>query len=291
MSVGVSPRAGLVVAGLGGLSLVAVLAGVVICQLSGIPSGLWVRNLAAWAVGGVAALGLWRGGAWVFPAALCVAVVLMGASFLGPEQMGVHRWVSAGPVSLNVAMLTLPAALVSLAWAGRKLLWPWGLALAIVVMLAMQPDRSQVAAFGAGVIWLALRGGQGVVVRLATAVGVVIAIVAAWLRPDPLQPVPEVEEILLLGYAVAPALAVAAFTSLLAFSLAPAALTLKRAPLARRAGEALSVYLLVSIAMPFVGAYPVPLTGIGMSPILGAWLAIGVLACLIVAEGNNSRAL
>lgn len=30
--------------------------------------------------------------------------------------------------------------------------------------------------------------------------------------------------------------------------------------------------------MPLVGAFPVPLTGMGMSPILGFWLGIGVLS-------------
>jgi hypothetical protein len=52
----------------------------------------------------------------------------------------------------------------------------------------------------------------------------------------------------------------------------------------------LSLYFLISAAMPFVGAYPVPLVGIGMSPILGAWLATGVLACLVVSERDGRQA-
>ncbi|RYG38108.1 MAG: hypothetical protein EON93_02625 [Burkholderiales bacterium] len=292
MPVSVVPRAGLVMAVLGGLSLAAVLAGIVVCQLSGIPAAVWLRNLAAWVIGGIAAYFLSRGGSWVFPAALGLAALLTASSFLGPEQMGVHRWISAGPVSLNVAMMTLPAALASLAWLGRTRVWPWFVALAIIGVLAMQPDRSQAAAFGVGVIWLVLRGDQKVLTRVAVTAVAALAIAAAWMQPDPLMPVPEVEEILLLAYAVAPALAVVAFASLLLFSVAPGVLMRKGATVGRRAGEVLSVYFLISAAMPFVGAYPVPLVGIGMSPIIGAWLATGVLACLIAAEktaGGGAR--
>ncbi|HOY79122.1 MAG TPA: hypothetical protein PLN33_15005, partial [Hyphomonadaceae bacterium] len=264
--------------------------GVVICVLNGIPAAVWGRNLAAWMVGGIAACLLWRGGTWVFISALGGAVLLMGCSFLGPEQMGVHRWVNAGPVSLNVAVMMLPAALVALAWLGRGRVWPWGLALVLLVMLAMQPDRSQALAFGVGVIWLALRDDQKLSMRLVTGSVAALTIAGALLRPDPLAPVPEVEEILLLGYAIAPALAVAAAVALLVFALAPAVLTLKGAPIVRRAGEVLSLYFLISAAMPFVGAYPVPLVGIGMSPILGAWLATGVLACLVVSERDGRQA-
>lgn len=289
MFVRVTSRAAPLVAMLGGLSVAAVVAGVAICQLNGVPAVVWGRNLAAWAVGAIVACLLWRGGTWVFAAMLGVAVLGMGFSLLGPGQMGVHRWVNAGPVSLNVAMMMLPGALVALAWLGRVRVWPWGLALVVLLLLAMQPDRSQATAFGAGMIWLVLRGDQKLVVRMATAVVAVVAIVGAWLQPDPLAPVPEVEEILLIGYAVAPALAVAAAVTLLLFALGPAVLTLKETPTVRRAGEALSFYFVISAVMPFVGAYPVPLVGVGMSPVLGAWLAIGGLACLVVAERNGRQ--
>ena len=32
--------------------------------------------------------------------------------------------------------------------------------------------------------------------------------------------------------------------------------------------------------MPFLGAFPAPLLGLGMSPIIGAWLGVGLLAGL-----------
>src|SRR5690606_33025914 len=54
----------------------------------------------------------------------------------------------------------------------------------------------------------------------------------------------------------------------------------------RRAGEALTIYFLICTAMPFAGAYPVPLVGMGMSSILGAWLAVGLLACCVITPSS-----
>ena len=58
------------------------------------------------------------------------------------------------------------------------------------------------------------------------------------------------------------------------------------APANRLMGQALSVYFLVAAVMPFVGAYPVPLVGVGVGPVLGSWLAIGAFsaACSIAEK-------
>ena len=44
------------------------------------------------------------------------------------------------------------------------------------------------------------------------------------------------------------------------------------------AGGALSLCLAAWAVTPLFGAFPVPLVGVGMSPILGAWLGVGLLA-------------
>ena len=44
------------------------------------------------------------------------------------------------------------------------------------------------------------------------------------------------------------------------------------------AAAALAIYFLAISPKPLVGAFPVPLAGMGMSPILGFWLGIGVLS-------------
>lgn len=47
---------------------------------------------------------------------------------------------------------------------------------------------------------------------------------------------------------------------------------------ARPASVALSAYFVGAFVAPALGAYPVPLVGMGMSPILGFWLGTGALA-------------
>jgi hypothetical protein len=46
---------------------------------------------------------------------------------------------------------------------------------------------------------------------------------------------------------------------------------------AHSAALALFVYFLGCMLMPLCGAFPVPLVGMGMSPILGFWFGIGTL--------------
>lgn len=271
----------------GGLSLLAVAIGGWICAASGVPMALWVRNLAAWLVGALAAWALARtSGGRLFPVVAGAGILALAATLFSSGQLGVHRWIGLGPLAVNAAMLTLPAAVVALGALVRQTSWWWALALAGLVLLVLQPDASQATALGAALAWLATKAERSSLLRAAVLAGVVLLVAGAWLRPDPLRPAPEVEEILRLAYAVSPALAGPALASLILFSLAPGWLARDRTADEKLAGGALSLYLLVCAAMPFLGAFPVPLVGIGVSPVLGSWLGVGVLAVLSRAKAK-----
>jgi hypothetical protein len=92
-----------------------------------------------------------------------------------------------------------------------------------------------------------------------------------------LQPVAEVEEIVGLAFQVSPLIGSLALILLAAFAAVPATLTRPDARL-KLAGAALSLCLAAWAVTPLFGAFPVPLVGVGMSPILGAWLGVGLLA-------------
>lgn len=94
--------------------------------------------------------------------------------------------------------------------------------------------------------------------RIGISLFFVLAASFAWTRPDPLQSVPEVEGIIGLALTVSPLLAMFCIASL-------------------AAAIALFTCFLVCALMPLLGAFPVPLVGMGMSPILGYWLGIGTL--------------
>ena len=273
----------------GGLSFVAVAAGAWVCAQNAVPTGLWLRNLIAWVAGGMMAVGLARlSRRGPFPVVLAATALAVAASFLSRGQMGVHRWVSLGPLSINAAAVTLPAALVALAAIGRGTWWSWVLALACLAILVAQPDGSQATAFGAALAWIALRRNLGAAAKAAVLLSTTTLVAGAWLRPDPLQPVPEVEQILQLAYRISPAIGAVALGSLIMFALAPGLIAREGPVEASVAGEALSLYLLISALAPFIGAFPVPLVGVGLSPVLGSWLGVGLLAALLRTNSNMS---
>lgn len=265
----------------GVFSLLAVLAGLWAAFAAGVPASLALRNLAAWIAGAGAALVLARwAGRGTFLTIPVLALVVVAASLTGPGLSGVHRWVAAGPLTLNAAMLALPAALAAtaaLSASARRPIWIWLCPIILLALLVTQPDASQASAFGAGIILLALGRRQSGLIGKCVAMGSALLIAAAWYRPDPLAPVPEVEEIHTLA-AVSPLLSAGLLASLFLFCLVPLLAALKGQRPLFMTGAALSLYFLVQAVMPFVGAYPVPLAGMGVSAILGAWLGLGVFA-------------
>lgn len=262
----------------GAASLAAVALGALICAWAGLPAAYWARDIVAWGVGAAAAPALAR---WAGPIAFRIALLLapaaLAASLFGPEQSGVHRWLDVGPAQLNAAFVFLPASAVALSVLAPGRLWPWSAALAALLLLGLQPDASQATAWGLVMAFIAWRGSGSRVLRGAVS-GAIIALVAiAWLRPDPLAPVPEVEGVIALAWSQSPLLALAAVAAL---GAAVASLVPPRAvpPPAQAAAWALAVYLGAVILAPLAGAFPVPLVGMGMSPIVGLWLAVGLLA-------------
>ena len=262
-------------------SLAAVGLGAAVCALSGVSAASWGRNLAAWLVGAVSAAALAAAGRRIVSpgAALAVAglaVAGLAASFFNPAQEGVHRWIDAGPLHVNIAMVVLPSLSVVLAAAeDRRAIW--GAAVAALILLVAQPDASQTTTLAAVLILVAAvrAPGRGVKAGLILFAG--LAAAAAWMRPDPLQPVAEVEEIVGLAFQISPLIGGLALILLAVFTAAPAVLTRADARL-KLAGGALSLCLAAWAVTPLFGAFPVPLVGVGMSPILGAWLGVGLLA-------------
>lgn len=258
----------------GAASLIAVLAGCWTAQAAGVPMGVWGRMIGAWGLGLVLALVLAHGvlkGAPRAGAVVIATLALLMLVWTDTGLQGVHRWIVIGPVRLNVAALVLPLMIVVLA----EVVWAPVVMLVVTVLLAAQPDASQATGFAVAAVVLLMAGKAG---RVALGVIPIIALVAAasWLRPDPLASVAEVEGIVGLAWAQAPALAIVAVMALAVAALAPIA------DARWRAGDAvacaLAAYMIITAAMPAIGAFPVPLIGMSMSPIIGFWLGIGALA-------------
>ncbi|HKP75156.1 MAG TPA: hypothetical protein VJT67_06400 [Longimicrobiaceae bacterium] len=261
-------------AGFAFLSLAAVAVGCAIAAGHGVAAGSWARNLAAWVVGGVVA--------WMIAARtprlsgfLLIAPAALAVTLLNPGQEGVHRWIDMGPVHVNVAAALLPAAAVALATLGDRG-WAWLAAAAMLGLLVLQPDASQAAALAAGMIVVLASLRAPAAVRAGGAAAIVLAVLIACMRPDPLAPVPEVEGMIGLAWASSPVVAAVAVALLAATALFPLRLSGRGRPFTP--ALALAACFAVQAVAPAFGAFPVPLVGIGMSPVLGFWLGAGALA-------------
>ncbi len=258
----------------------AIVVGCIAATVHGVPVGIWGRNLAAWAVGALLATVLARSATQrLAQACLLLATAVMAATLLSEGLSGVHRWVGVGPLRLNAAWLVLPMALVAWTDAASRRAPLWGLAPVMAIVLAIQPDASQAVALAGAVIAVLLALPLSPAFRLTVAVVPVVAAAVAVLRPDPLQPVPEVEGIIGLALETSPALALLCVVALACAALSPLA-TATGQGASRAAALGLAVYLAISALAPWAGAFPVPLTGMGVSPILGAWCGMGLLVGL-----------
>lgn len=255
------------------LSLIATGCGIAAMVLSGTPQMRWIPNIAAWIVGGGAAFAIARTSPSrrVWTGIALGALALVAATLAGPDQQGVHRWLAAGPLFVNIAALTLPAALVAMARLGAQHRLVPMVATLLAAILALQPDASQ--AFALALAGFAILVTDKRISALVTALCLFGIAALSLLRADPLQPVAEVEQIVQLAHGALPALAWAAVASLVAIPAMLFALRLDDV-----AARALALYIAVVSAAPIFGWFPVPLVGAGMSFPLGLWLGIGLLA-------------
>lgn len=276
-------------AAFGVASLAAVALGIVICAASGVPIGLALRNLAAWAIGAaLAAVIAFKGRRNLLPVFLWLLPAALLAGFLSPGLQGVHRWLALGPIQANIAMLLGPAAVV--AFAGRSDGYPvssWIGLLAALGLTVAQPDASQAAALAAVALLAAWFLPARPALRLLLAAVALGGAIWAGLRPDPLLPVPEVEGVVGLAFAQSAWLGALALAALLLTAASP---LIGAAPRYRLPGLALGACLLAWSVAPFLGAFPVPFLGLGPSPIVGAWLGVGLLASLLRPQRADVRA-
>ena len=261
-------------AGFALVSLAAVGVGCAVAAHHGAPGSSWMRNLVAWIVGALVA---WAAAMRVkrLTGFLLVAPAALAATLLNPAQEGVHRWIDVGRVHTNAAAVLLPASVVALA-ALRDRRWAWLSAAVMLGLLVVQPDASQAAALAAGMLAILASLSAPVLVRVGAAGIVVFAALVASIRPDPLAPVPEVEGIMKIAFDGS------LFTGLFAvFALSTALfypLRLGSSAQPSTPALALTACFCMQAVAPVFGAFPVPLVGVGMSPILGFLLGAGALA-------------
>ena len=222
---------------------------------------------------------------------LALAFLGVASTFLAPAQNGVHRWIDLGPLHTNVAALLLPVAVVDLAFCGIFSRTALAFTAAMAALLVLQPDASQATSFLVAIIVLLVVSDQSRGRALIMIAAALLVAAISWSRPDPLQPVAEVEGVFPLAFAVSPVLAVGAAVALAASSLAPLAIRSTAGPSHRSAALALTGYFVSAAICPAFGAFPVPIVGLGMSFPVGYWLGITLLCATghLVRNGAAAR--
>jgi hypothetical protein len=223
------------------------------------------------------------------------ALVLLAATVFGEGLYGVHRWIALGPVRFHASSIACPILLAAVAALLSRARGTWA-AVAIAAAQAthaLQPDAGQSTALAAGAMTGLALWPAPPLVRAAGMGAVAVSIVPAWMRPDPLPSVLEVEGILrLVGDLGRPAQVLAVMLlALLPASLAIAARGVRVAPsgapgrrpdgaVARATCAALAAYVAGTLLVPMLGNFPVPVLGFGVSPVLGMGICVGFSAAL-----------
>lgn len=68
-----------------------------------------------------------------------ICLMLLAASFAGPQIDNVQRWIALGPIRLHAGQLTLPALMVILPRLDRR--FAFGVAAVAAILVALQRER------------------------------------------------------------------------------------------------------------------------------------------------------
>lgn len=265
------PRTLVLLCGAGAVGL-----GMAYLAAAGAPSRYLIVNLAAlilgasmWlALGRAAGIRLRHTGLLV----LGLAGALLLTAFFGLAADGASRWVSVGPLNVQVSLVVLPAMLVVYARQSGAIGTVGTVAAALA--LAVQPDRAMAGVLAAGLVGLFwARPGR---LPLLAAAAAIAAFGWTLLAPDAVHAVPYVDRILYTAFDVHPLAGLAVATG--AAALAVPALAATRATAeARPALIAFGACWLAVVIAAALGNHPTPLVGYGGSAILGYLLSGALL--------------
>ena len=265
----------------------AVAMGVAYMVAAEAPARYLAVNLAALMLGAAAWLALGRAAAarlaGAGPLILALAAALLLTALFGIAVEGASRWVSVGPLSLQVSLIVVPVMLVLYARQPDEM----GTAamVAAALALALQPDRAMAGVLLAGLLALLLaKPARLPVVAVAAAAP---AFGWALLVPDRLPASPYVDRILYTAFDHHP-LAGAAVAIGAAALILPAMVGASREASERPALLAFGACWLGMVAAALLGNYPTPLVGYGGSAVLGYLLSAALLPSRALQRGAGA---
>jgi cell division protein FtsW (lipid II flippase) len=256
----------------------AVVLGLAYMLAAGAPSSYLLVNLAALVIGATAWLAFARTAgphpAWAGAAVLALAAPILLTALFGVAADGASRWMSVGPLNLQVSLIVLPVMLVL--YATR----PDGIGTASMMVaalaLAAQPDRAMAGVLLAGLLALLVAAPSRLVIMAATAA--MLAFGWTLLKPDMLPASPYVDHILYTAFDVHPLAGLAVVIGAVALVM-PAAIgaSALREASQRSALLAFGGCWFGVVVAAALDNYPTPLVGYGGSAVLGYLLSVALL--------------
>lgn len=204
-----------------------------------------------------------------------VCIALMSLCFFFPGINMVYRWIQLGGININVSMIVLPLVLYSINQLLRESFVTYALVILCVtgLILSMQPDAGQVSAFGVAALVLFAMNKTPWGVRFSALVVVALVGFLGWNRVDLLEPVDQVQDVLVMIYDFGPIGYFGLFIVLAAAFYPFAWFAVKGE---RSLSVAFILYLITQLIVTELGNYPVPLLGAGGSAIIGWYLMLGL---------------
>ncbi len=260
------------------IALPSVVIGAVAMYLNKISIGVWSQNIVALIISGFISYLFLKGKPRFskrnsFGFIIPITIILLFLTFLDSGLDGVHRWVSIGPIKLNVASIMLPILIIEL-WRILKILNWWHsmiITLAVSILLALQPDASQTTGFVFPMIILLLSKANKSVIRYSIISLILFIPIISWIFIDSLPPIDYVEEIVLMVKTVGTVWFLIGIGSL---ALLPLPFIIFPTKNYRLISMCLGLYFIIILVSTLFGNFPVPLMGYGISPIIGYFIAI-----------------
>ncbi len=205
--------------------------------------------------------------------AILIVFLFLLLTLLDSGMNGVHRWISIGIMKFNVSMILLPLSIIVLWRASQtKELWfTLAIALAISILLAIQPDASQLTGFAVPMMILLCSKTNGKISRLFIIGIFSILVILSWVFLDSLPAVTYVEGIISLLNNMGFVWLTLGIISLVILPIPfilfpPKNLTLP--------SICVGLYFIIILISTIFGNFPVSLMGYGISPIIGYFIPI-----------------
>lgn len=242
----------------------------------GVPSSIWIQNIFIWIAGTVlGSVFIMRNRGRNLPngnsryAMMIAALLVLPFFFQGLE--GVHRWLTFGPINIYIASIVCPLLIIHL-WKltlKNREYYVFGLTFISLIILLFHPDASQLTAFACAAFIILWKKMNKRMIKLLCITYTVVLVTASWIFPDELAPVPYVEDIIFLVADLGNVWFIMGILSLILL-LIPFFFYGKKSIVSLSLG----VYFLIMMIVTFIGNFPMPIMGYGISPIIGYIISI-----------------